>query len=214
MTQESFVIVMVTSKNPQNELFLDYLRSEQDCQVMDLEPDAQEAAPDADRMLVLLDQDYVDDNIAQAWSRRAHGDTRIILSGFNIDSEEHAMQLMMRFPLQGIFYRRDPLKLISKGINALFNEEMWLSRTLMEKLLTAYWQRQRNDNMPFKSLTRREVEILQLLKTGASNFDIAQELSISEHTVKSHLYHIFRKLKVKNRAQALNLLRQQADTPV
>ncbi|MCM2972710.1 response regulator transcription factor [Larsenimonas suaedae] len=214
MTQESFVIVMVTSKNPQNELFLDYLRSEQDCQVMDLEPDAQEAAPDADRMLVLLDQDYVDDNIAQAWARRAHSDARIILSGFNIDSEEHAIQLMMRFPLQGIFYRRDPLKLISKGINALFNEEMWLSRTLMEKLLTAYWQRQRNDNMPFKSLTRREVEILQLLKTGASNFDIAQELSISEHTVKSHLYHIFRKLKVKNRAQALNLLRQQADTPV
>ncbi|EPH5597647.1 response regulator transcription factor, partial [Vibrio alginolyticus] len=51
-------------------------------------------------------------------------------------------------------------------------------------------------------LTRREVQVLKMLKEGGSNMEIADSLFISEHTIKSHLYNIFRKLEVKNRTQA------------
>ena len=52
------------------------------------------------------------------------------------------------------------------------------------------------------SLTDREREILGMIAAGATNSDIARRLVVSEHTVKSHVQNILRKLGVKNRAQA------------
>ncbi|MFD1215640.1 response regulator transcription factor [Microbulbifer celer] len=53
-------------------------------------------------------------------------------------------------------------------------------------------------------LTRREQEILAQLTTGEPNSSIASKLHLSEHTVKNHMYNIFRKIGVKNRVQASN----------
>lgn len=53
-------------------------------------------------------------------------------------------------------------------------------------------------------LTRREQEILAHLTTGEPNSIIASRLHLSEHTVKNHMYNIFRKIGVKNRLQASN----------
>ncbi|MGV9711000.1 LuxR C-terminal-related transcriptional regulator [Gordonia sp. NPDC003424] len=52
------------------------------------------------------------------------------------------------------------------------------------------------------SLTDREESVLRLLATGASNRSIAEQLYISDGTVKSHVRHIFRKIGVETRAQA------------
>ena len=51
-------------------------------------------------------------------------------------------------------------------------------------------------------LTKRELEVLLLAKKGLTNEEIAAELFISVHTVKSHLLHIFRKMGVSNRTAA------------
>ena len=53
-------------------------------------------------------------------------------------------------------------------------------------------------------LTERECEILNELRCGATNLDIARALFISENTVRTHLYNVFRKLSVKNRTQAVS----------
>ncbi len=53
-------------------------------------------------------------------------------------------------------------------------------------------------------LTRRELEVMELMARGASNADIALTLVISEGTVKSHVKHILRKLRAANRAQAVS----------
>ncbi|PLA14339.1 response regulator [Corynebacterium riegelii] len=56
---------------------------------------------------------------------------------------------------------------------------------------------------PNEALSAREIEILQALKTGASNRQIADQLFISLATVKTHLIHIYEKLGVDNRTAAV-----------
>lgn len=56
-------------------------------------------------------------------------------------------------------------------------------------------------------LSKRQKQLLLLLDRGLSNRDIAAELEISEHTVKVHLWRLFRRLNVKSRSQASHLAR-------
>ena len=55
------------------------------------------------------------------------------------------------------------------------------------------------------SLTRREIEILQLIAQGLSNRQIAETLYVSENTVKTHCSRVFDKLGAKRRTQAVQL---------
>lgn len=53
------------------------------------------------------------------------------------------------------------------------------------------------------ALSKRELEVLQLVADGASNREAARQLFISEASVKTHLQHIFDKLEVRDRAAAV-----------
>ena len=53
------------------------------------------------------------------------------------------------------------------------------------------------------NLSTREIEILELLIDGHRNKEISERLFISLHTVKSHIYHIYEKLHVKSRVEAM-----------
>ena len=54
-----------------------------------------------------------------------------------------------------------------------------------------------------KKLSKRQKELMLMLNEGLSNRDIAARMDISEHTVKVHLWRLFRKLGVNSRTQAL-----------
>jgi len=56
-------------------------------------------------------------------------------------------------------------------------------------------------------LSKRQKQLILMLDRGLSNRDIAAELSISEHTVKVHLWRLFRRLGVKSRTQTLHIAR-------
>ncbi len=56
-------------------------------------------------------------------------------------------------------------------------------------------------------LSRRQGQLIHLLDRGLSNREIADELGISEHTVKVHLWRLFRRLGVKSRTQTLHYAR-------
>ena len=62
---------------------------------------------------------------------------------------------------------------------------------------------------PAQKLSKRQKQLLIMLDKGQSNRDIAEELQISEHTVKVHLWRLFRRLNVKSRSQASHLARTQ-----
>lgn len=58
---------------------------------------------------------------------------------------------------------------------------------------------------PLPRLTGREVDVLKLLATGATNKEISRTLFVTEATVKSHISHIFTKLDVDSRSKAIHL---------
>ena len=61
-------------------------------------------------------------------------------------------------------------------------------------------------------LTRREKQILSLTATGATNTEIANNLNVSMHTVKTHIYNLFKKIDVSNRIQAVNWAKENLKT--
>ena len=63
--------------------------------------------------------------------------------------------------------------------------------------------------VPPQKLSKRQKQLLVMLDKGMSNRDIAEELQISEHTVKVHLWRLFRRLNVNSRSQASHLARTQ-----
>ncbi len=101
--------------------------------------------------------------------------------------------------IRGVFYERDHLNQLLKGVDSMFNGEMWFSREVMTKVVL-----DKNVFSPKvkEILTQREIEILSLVAGGAKNEEIAEKLFISTSTVKTHIYNIFKKINVTNRLQA------------
>jgi len=70
------------------------------------------------------------------------------------------------------------------------------------------------ENESNEELSVRELEVLRLLVAGASNKAIAARLNLSENTVKSHISHIFGKLGVQSRAEAVAIALQRGMVPL
>lgn len=75
-------------------------------------------------------------------------------------------------------------------------DQMWVSRQEKPVLISGV-------------LTWRQQQILKLLSEGRSNKDIGNELGLSEHTVKRHVYNIFKMLNVKSRMEAVQVSRNK-----
>lgn len=79
-------------------------------------------------------------------------------------------------------------------------------RTLAPEVVNLLAQRV---GQPEQSLSTRELEILRALATGSSNKELANQLFISEATVKTHLIHIYQKLGVDTRTAAVTVARER-----
>lgn len=94
-----------------------------------------------------------------------------------------------------------------RGINHILTGDFWLPRPLLHRFLDEN-RKPPIGTQQLPHLTRREKQILMLICESASNATIASALHVSEHTVKSHLYNLYKKLDVKSRLQACNWARE------
>lgn len=105
----------------------------------------------------------------------------------------------------GLFLKDERLEIIQKGLIEMANNEPFFPRQILRALIRRI-NLDTNDIAPrLERLSRKEHTILQQLSHGRSNNDIARELNLSFHTVKTHVYNIYKKLDVRNRAEATRL---------
>lgn len=123
----------------------------------------------------------------------------LILTTFDT---ENLIVAAMNAGAQGYLLKDAPPEELARAVRAV-NE----GRPVMSDQVTVALTRRLTQ--PRTSLTARELEILQAVATGHTNKEIAQELFISQATVKTHLVHIFDKLGVDNRTSAVAKAREQ-----
>jgi DNA-binding NarL/FixJ family response regulator len=121
---------------------------------------------------------------------------------FNVDAAHKLENLVVQYKIRGLFYRSNSRDVFIKGLRTILNGHLWLSRKLLSDCILAPHDHGHPSVHGIKALSNRERAILQRVAAGASNQQIADKLSISVHTVKTHLYKIFRKINVPNRMQA------------
>lgn len=128
------------------------------------------------------------------------------LALFNLNRRAGVEKKALLSGIKGFFYREDSADTILKGLAAVFSGEIWLSRQMMAEVIleNSFEHKLTHVFNPTctHDLTRREVEILAMLTHGATNKGISDKLCISPNTVRTHLNHIFKKIKVSSRLEA------------
>ena len=206
MTPDS-LLVLITENNAQASRFQRHLSEELGLPILlvgelnDL-PDVAEGAP---KTLLLIDLDYLKSTQQELWSNaicQRFGEASAVL--LNAPTSTNKELLLMWPHTSGLFFRQDTLDRLVFGIRKVLQGEYWIPRHLLCDLVDYY---RKGNGQPLRQqtlLSAREQEIVRHLMTGASNTEIADNLFVSEHTVKSHLYNVFKKLNVKNRLQAVS----------
>ncbi|MFN2366230.1 MAG: LuxR C-terminal-related transcriptional regulator [Desulfurivibrionaceae bacterium] len=122
---------------------------------------------------------------------------------FNVSPEQKIETQAIKRGTRGIFYRDDSLTSYRKGIQAVLHGQLWVSRTVLEKCVLEtgkfHDQQDEKEQVP---LTFREREVLSMIANGFCKDDIADDLGISPHTVKTHTHNIYQKINVKSRIKA------------
>jgi two-component system, NarL family, response regulator LiaR len=110
---------------------------------------------------------------------------------------------------RGYIHITDAPDIVAKAIRAVHDGEIWAERRLLEMAISKPMLLPETllSHIPgLQPLTDREMEVLTMVLQGATNREIADRSSISERTVKTHLYRVYKKLKVKSRTKAIALL--------
>jgi LuxR family transcriptional regulator of csgAB operon len=124
------------------------------------------------------------------------------LALFNLSADLGVEERLVWEGIEGVFYEQDSIDQFLKGVEAVLNGEMWLPRRLMTKCIRDGRVQGNPSKAKSTILTSRQMEILALVAVGCSNDEIADKLCISNHTVKVHLYNVFKKINVSSRLQA------------
>ena len=121
------------------------------------------------------------------------------------DYNENLLINAIRSGVRGYLVKDTDSNHLIKSIAAVHSGELWVERKLMGKVLdgSAYPAKTVRGKGEVYDLTETEIKIIKLVLNGYTNKSVADELYISEKTVKFHLYKVFKKLKVKSRSELI-----------
>jgi DNA-binding NarL/FixJ family response regulator len=132
------------------------------------------------------------------------------------DSRELVLDAF-RWGACGICGRNDSCEILCKCVHQVHEGQVWANTKQVQYLLKAF----ETETPGFRGytrrripLTKREEEIVALVIAGKTNRDIAFQLHLSEHTIKNHLFRLFRKLGVSSRSQLVaHTMQQRGNSP-
>ncbi|GMT42150.1 MAG: DNA-binding response regulator [bacterium] len=111
---------------------------------------------------------------------------------------ENIVSAILTKKISGVLLGDTTQQLLIKSIKAVSKGEVWIDKSTVKNLLFGINALKNNRTA---KLTDKEKEVVNLISQGFTNKEVGKKLHISEPTVKTHLYRIFRKLDIKNRAQ-------------
>jgi len=137
---------------------------------------------------------------------RENGARILILTTFDLD--EYVYEALAA-GASGFVLKDDPPEQLIAAIRIVAAGEALLSPTITKRVIKQFARIPRpTPPKEFHELTTREQEVFRLVANGLSNTEIAQELYISDTTVKTHITHILQKLNLRDRVQAVVLAYQ------
>jgi len=130
----------------------------------------------------------------------------LILTTFDLD--EYVYEAL-RAGASGFVLKDDPPEQLLAAIRTVAAGDALLSPAVTKRVIAQFARVPRpTPPRELDELTSREREIFRLIADGLSNAEIGRELHISETTVKTHVTHVFQKLNVRDRVQAVVLAHQ------
>jgi DNA-binding NarL/FixJ family response regulator len=138
---------------------------------------------------------------------RAHQTHTRFLVLTTYDADEYIVPALTA-GAQGYLLKDTTPEELMRAIRSLAAGGSPLEPAVAAKLLTSM------NEKPDEDLSAREMDVLKLLVAGASNKMIAAQLNVSENTIKSHTSHIFAKLQVSSRAEAVAVALQRGIVPM
>jgi two-component system nitrate/nitrite response regulator NarL len=145
---------------------------------------------------------------ALAGLREVAPGSRVLM--LTVSEDESDLAAALRGGAQGYLLKTADSDLLASAIERAMQGASTISPEMTGKLVTAFQTMHSGGDAaapaaeadPIRSLSPREHEILGHIALGASNKEIARALDIAETTVKIHVQHILRKLKLSSRVQA------------
>ena len=130
----------------------------------------------------------------------------LILTTFDLD--EYVYEALTA-GASGFVLKDDPAEQLIAAVRTVAAGDALLSPAVTKRVIKQFVRVPRPEPpRELHELTAREQEILRLIAAGLSNAEIGAQLYISETTVKTHVTHIFQKLSLRDRVQAVVLAYQ------
>jgi two-component system nitrate/nitrite response regulator NarL len=129
--------------------------------------------------------------------RQEHCPTRVVL--LTASMEEHELLEAIRLGVQGVVLKEMASHLLVQCVRIVHAGGQWLERHAVSRALATMLRHHDGTRDVRGLLTPRELEVVRLTARGLRNKSIADILSISEGTVKIHLYNIYKKLPIDGR---------------
>jgi DNA-binding NarL/FixJ family response regulator len=121
--------------------------------------------------------------------------------------DDHALAGMLRAGAAGFVLKGVPAEDLQRAVRTVATGGAWLDPGVTARVLTVFRDAPEKSTQPtdegLASLTAREREVLDLIAAGLTNEEIASELVVTPGTVKTHVNHIYFKLSVRNRSEAV-----------
>jgi DNA-binding NarL/FixJ family response regulator len=130
----------------------------------------------------------------------------LVLTTFNLD--EYVFQALQA-GASGFVLKDDPPEQLISAVRTIAAGDALLSPSVTKTVIRHFTRLHRDPPPPaVRTLTSRELNVLELLTRGLSNAEIGRALFISETTVKTHVTRVLQKLELRDRAQAIVLAYQ------
>ena len=183
-----------------------FISLSQDFEVLDTFKTAEEAAYDLPKLkpdIVIMDINLPGMNGIECIRQIKNKIPGTQFMMFTVYENDEKVFEALKAGASGYLLKNTGLVQLIESLKELYNGGSPMSANIARKLVT-FFRKEQKEATNLEMLSSRENEILQLLSKGLLYKEIAEQLSISVSTVRQHIHHIYEKLHVQNRTEAIN----------